>query len=190
MTAYRALFPRGLLKAGEKVLITGIGGGVATLALQFAIAAGAQVYITSGSPEKIRKAKSLGAIQGFSYLENQWALSAKAVAGSFDLIVDGAGGDGVNHLLDLVKPGGRVLFYGATKGNATQIEIRRIFWKQINVMGSTMGSEKDFVEMLSFVNSHGIKPIIDQIYPLSEGESAFRKMDEGIQFGKIILKMS
>jgi zinc-binding alcohol dehydrogenase/oxidoreductase len=189
VTAYRALMTRARVQRGEKVLITGIGGGVALFTFQFALAAGAAVYVTSGSEEKIEKAIAMGAKGAANYQHPGWVESLKASAGSFDVIIDGAGGDGMDALFDLAAPGGRVVFYGATRGNPSNLVVRRIFWKQLNVLGSTMGSPNDFRSMVAFVREHSIRPIVDRIFPLEEGEAAFRWMDDARQFGKIVIRM-
>ncbi|GGB01760.1 zinc-binding dehydrogenase [Puia dinghuensis] len=189
VTAYRASMVRGQVRAGERVLITGIGGGVALFALQFAVAAGAKVYVTSGSDEKLARAKAMGALGGVNYRTPDWAAALRAQAGAFDVIVDGAGGDGMNDLLDLATPGGRLVFYGSTRGNPSSVVLRRIFWKQLNVLGSTMGSPADFAAMVDFVGQHGIRPVVDRVFAMDEGEAAFRYMDEGMQFGKIVIRI-
>jgi NADPH:quinone reductase-like Zn-dependent oxidoreductase len=181
---------RAQLRAGEKVLITGIGGGVALFAFQFAIAAGAQVYVTSGSEDKMASAMSMGAAGAVNYKKEGWVGELRGLAGGFDVTVDGAGGDGVNELFDLALPGGRVVFYGATRGNPANVVLRRIFWKQLNVLGSTMGNPDDFKAMIAFVAQHRIHPIIDKIFPLGDGEAAFRWMDDGNQFGKIVVRVT
>ncbi|HEV2354525.1 MAG TPA: zinc-binding dehydrogenase, partial [Puia sp.] len=187
VTAFRALITRAQLQSGEKILITGIGGGVALFALQFAVAAGAEVVVTSGNPEKLEKAMAMGAIGGANYKEKDWVERLKLLAGAFDVIIDGTAGDGMNELFDLAAPGGRVIFYGATRGNPSQVIVRRIFWKQLNVLGSTMGSPEDFETMMRFVEKHRIKPVVDRVFPPDDGEAAFRWMDEGKQFGKIVI---
>ena len=187
VTAFRALVSRGQLRSGEKVLITGVGGGVALFALQFAVAAGGEVLVTSGSAEKLDKAMAMGAIGGADYKEKDWAERLKSLAGAFDVIIDGAAGDGVNELFDLAAPGGRIVFYGATRGNPSQVVARRIFWKQLNVLGSTMGSPEDFETMIRFVEKYRITPIVDKVFPAQDGEAAFRRMDDGKQFGKIVI---
>ena len=189
VTAFRAVFTRARVQSGEKVLITGIGGGVALFALQYAVAIGARVYVTSGSVEKIDKAIALGAMGGANYKNDSWGKNLQELAGSFDVIIDGAAGDGMDELLNLATPGGRVVFYGATRGNPSALTARRIFWKQLNVLGSTMGSPEDFHAMVSFVRQHAIHPIIDKIFPFAEGEAAFRRMDDAHQFGKIVIRM-
>ena len=189
VTAYRALMTRARVQPGEKVLITGIGGGVALFALQFAVAAGAEVIVTSGSPDKLDKAMALGATGCANYGESGWVDTLKSLAGAFDVIIDGAAGDGMNDLLDLAMPGGRVVIYGATRGNPTQVVARRIFWKQLQVLGSTMGSPADFRSMIDFVAQHSIRPIVDTVFPFEEGEAAMRWMDDARQFGKIVIRV-
>jgi len=189
LTAFRALFKRAKLKEGEKLLITGIGGGVALFALQYAIATKAQVFVTSGDDEKINKAIHLGAMAGANYKKIDWVDQLKKEADAFDVIIDGAAGDGLNDLLDLAKPGGRIVVYGATQGNPSNIIARRIFWKQLNLLGSTMGSPADFNEMIKFINHHKIKPVVDKVFAFNEGEMAMQRMEEGKQFGKIVISV-
>jgi len=189
LTAYRALFTRGQLSQNEKLLITGIGGGVALLGLQFAVAANANAYVTSGDDEKIARAISLGAKGAANYKNEKWVEQLQEKAGSFDIILDGAGGEGVGQLLNIASPGGRIVFYGATRGNPSTVDLRRIFWKQLNVLGSTMGTAADFKSMLDLVNKHKIRPVVDKIFPFAEGENALRRMDDEKQFGKIVIKM-
>ncbi len=187
VTAYRALFTRAQVRTGERVLITGIGGGVALFALQYAVAAGAKVYVSSGSNEKLDRAKAIGAVGGTNYKNPDWVAALRKLAGGFDVVLDGAGGDGFSDLLDLSVPGGRVVLYGATRGNPSNIILRRIFWKQLNVLGSTMGSPEDFAAMVGFVSKHGIRPVVDSIFTPEDGEAAFRLMEEEGQFGKIVI---
>lgn len=189
VTAYRAIITRAQLQPGEKVLITGIGGGVALFALQYAVALGAKVYVSSGSEEKLDKALGMGAVGGVNYRSDSWGRSLQELAGDFDVIVDGAAGDGMDELLNLATPGGRVVFYGATRGNPSSLTARRIFWKQLNVLGSTMGNPEDFRSMVAFVGTHRIQPVIDRVFPFADGEAAFRRMDEAQQFGKIVIKV-
>ena len=187
VTAYRALLTRAQLASGETVLITGIGGGVALFALQFAVAAGARVYVSSGSDEKIDRAMAMGALGGVNYKNPGWTAALKTQG--FDVVIDGAAGEGLNDLLDLMAPGGRLAIYGATRGNLSDVVARRIFWKQLNILGSTMGSPADFAAMVALVDQHKIKPVVDKVYGPVEGAVAFQRMDEGLQFGKIVVKM-
>ncbi|MBS1602753.1 MAG: zinc-binding dehydrogenase [Bacteroidetes bacterium] len=190
VTAWRAIMTRAQLRAGEKVLITGIGGGVALFAFQFALAAGAEVYVTSGSEDKLARAISMGAAGAVNYKKEGWVGDLRGLAGGFDITIDGAGGDGVNDLFDLAFPGSRVVFYGATRGNPSNVVLRRIFWKQLNILGSTMGNPDDFKAMTAFVEKHQIRPIVDKIFPLENGEAAFRWMDAANQFGKIVVRIT
>lgn len=189
VTAFRAVMTRAQLQPGEKVLITGIGGGVALFALQYAVALGANVYVSSGSEEKIDRAKALGASGGVNYRSANWGQDLQAMAGAFDVIVDGAAGDNMDELLNLATPGGRVVLYGATRGNPSNLTARRIFWKQLNVLGSTMGTPEDFRSMVAFVGQHRIRPVVDKVFPFADGEAAFRHMDDAQQFGKIVIKI-
>ncbi len=188
LTAYRALFSRGGLQAGERVLITGVGGGGALFALQYAVAAGAQVFVTSGSDDKLQRATELGATAGVNYKTDDWDKQLKARAGGgFDLTVDSAGGDGFLKLLDLAAPGGRIVFFGATRGNPSGFDMRRVFWKQLSILGTTMGSPEDFAAMIRFVEEKRLVPLAEHVFPLAEGNTALAAMESAEQFGKIVL---
>lgn len=189
LTAYRAVFSRAQLKEGERVLISGVGGGVALFACQLAIAAGAEVYVTSGSPKKIEQAVALGAKGGVSYKEENWHKNLLNLAnGGFDVIVDSAGGDGFKYFLDLANMGGRIVFYGGTQGSF-KVSPQKVFWKQLSLLGSTMGNTKEFGELLDFVTQTKLIPIVDSLWKLEDGPAAFDYMDKGKQFGKIVFKI-
>ena len=162
---------------------------MALFALQFATAIRANAYVTSGKDEKLESARKLGASGGANYSRHNWVDELRQQAGSFDLIIDGAAGNDFNHLLDLTAPGGRLVTYGATRGPVPTLEMRRIFWNQLNILGSSMGSPNDFQSMISFLSRHQIKPVIDQVFAFSEGEQAMRRMDKAEQFGKIVIKI-
>lgn len=184
VTAFRCLFVQGGLRKNDIVWITGIGGGVASMALKMAVAAGARVAVTSGSADKITAAKTYGAEWGFN---NPEAMKSAPIP-PIDLIVDSIGGSVLNPLLHAARPGGRIVIYGATTGLPEQLDVRRIFWKQLTVQGSTMGSPEDFARMIAFVTEHGIRPIIAEVIALAEAHRAFEYMLKSRQFGKIILK--
>ena len=190
LTGYRALFTQGNLQAGQTVLITGIGGGVASLMLLMAVAAGANVLVTSGNEEKIERAKSAGAIGGANYRSDDWAEKISAAAGEngVDLIIDSAGGEGFDNLLNIVNPGGKIVFFGATAGNPPGINLRKIFWKQVTVQGTTMGTQTDFSEMVHFFEKHHIHPLVDGPFDWQDYPEAFRRMASGEQFGKIVVR--
>jgi zinc-binding alcohol dehydrogenase/oxidoreductase len=188
LTAWRALFSRAQLRVGERVLVTGIGAGTALFALQFARAAGAEVWVTSSSAEKLAKAKELGAKGGANYQDAGWADALLKDSGGFDVIVDSASGAGFNHLIDVAKPGGRIVFFGATTGPVPELVTRKVFWKQLSLLGTTMGSPDDFEGMVATVERHGIRPVISEVFPLGKAAEAFALMARGGQFGKIVLR--
>jgi NADPH:quinone reductase-like Zn-dependent oxidoreductase len=190
LTAYRALFKQGKLQSSQTVLITGIGGGVACIALKLAVAAGATVIVTSSSQAKIDKALAMGAAGGLLYTTEGYASQVNKQFGPVHLIVDGAGGDGYGELIDIVNPGGRIVNYGATAGIPSKLELRKVFWKQLHLVGSTMGSPDDFAAMLEMVNRHKIEPVVDEVFALSDGNTAFEKMNVSSQFGKLVLRVS
>lgn len=190
MTAYRALFIKGQAEPGQKVLITGAGGGVALFAVQFAVAAGLEVYVTTGEDFKLKQAIDLGAQGGVNYRTADWPKALGTLAGMFDLIIDSAGGAAFNELVKLAQWGGRIVLYGGTLGALEKISPQLIFWRQLTLCGSTMASDKEFVEMLSFVNQHRIKPVISKVYPLSDGNSALQDMGNNHQFGKLVLEVN
>jgi NADPH:quinone reductase-like Zn-dependent oxidoreductase len=186
VTAFRALVKRARARQTEKVLITGIGGGVALMAMQLAIALGCEVYVTSSSQEKIIKATTLGAKAGWLYTQTGWEKDMLEVTGGIDVIIDGSCGDAIPGLLKCLNPGGRLAFYGATSGTIPPLNPQMLFWKQISILGTTMGSPADFQEMVAFVTLHRIVPVLDQVFALSDFERAFRRMEEGSQAGKIV----
>jgi len=190
LTAYRALFSKARLRAKERVLITGIGGGAALWALQFAVAYQARVYVTSGSEEKINKAKTLGAIAGFNYKDPEWHQKALKESGGFDIVIDSAGGGEFSKFIELALPGGRIVNFGRTAGNITNIATRLLYWKQLSIHGTTMGTRDEFLSMLDFVESRKLRPVIDQVFPLDNIDDAVKRMEQGDQFGKIVLQIS
>ena len=186
LTAYRALFRHGKLDSNNEVLITGIGGGVSQMAFLFASAIGASVSVTSGDQEKLNKMHQMGAVHTFNYRE-EWDRSALANHISFDLIVDSAGGDQLNRLVKLTKPGGTIVFYGATTGLPSKLDLYRMFWNQITLQGSTMGNDEEFKEMISFVDTHQLTPMLDSHRPFENVHEAFDKMSEAQQLGKLVV---
>jgi zinc-binding alcohol dehydrogenase/oxidoreductase len=190
LTAFRATMKRAAAKKGENVLVTGIGGGVALLCMQFAIAAGCNVYVTSGHDTKIEKAISMGAQGGINYKIQNWDKQLKKISGGFDVIIDSSGGDSFSKLIDLANPAARIAMYGATLGPFNSGLPAKIFWKQLDILGSTMGNDEEFKEMLNFVNAHHIVPVVDQVFLLHDANLAMRRMQDGSQFGKIVLEIN
>jgi len=188
LTAYRALVVRGRLRPGETVLIPGIGSGVSTMALILAKHLGARVIITSGSDEKCQKALSMGADFAVNHRAADWDQRVQKWCGRSlpNLAVDGAGGETWAKCIGLLATSGRMVSYGATAGVAT-LDLRRLFWRHIDVLGSTMGSQRDFSEMVALFCAGSLRPLIDQVMPLAHAASAFDRMEHGQHMGKIVL---
>lgn len=190
LTAWRALFSKGKIKTGDKLLIGGIGGGVATFVLKWALHAGIEVYVTSGTQTKIDSAVELGAKGGVLYSDNDWDKKLKKKVGDgFDVIIDSALGPGFAHYVNLANPGARIVFFGGTdSGNLPELDGRKIFWKQLSIIGTKMGSPSEFQAMLSFVEKHQVKPVVDSVWPMAHAEEAMRKLNVSSQLGKIVLR--
>jgi len=190
ITAFRSLFKKAVIKNNENVLITGIGGGVATFAMVFALKAGANVFVTSGHDHKIEKAISYGAKNGVNYRNNEWDKKILNLAGdNINVVIDGAGGVNFQKCVDICSYGARIVCYGATSGSVKEFSIHKVYWKQLKLMGSTMGSQKDFEDMIRFINEHKVKPVIDKTFDLAEVYKAFERMSHSEQFGKIAISL-
>jgi NADPH:quinone reductase-like Zn-dependent oxidoreductase len=184
LTAYRATFTRGELQAGETVLIPGIGGGVQTFVLIFAKAAGARAIVTSSSDEKLQHAHALGADMVLNYADDpDWHKRIKR--GEVDLVVDSSGGDTFARALGVVRPGGRVVIYGGTRGEST-VRLFPIFWNHLDIRGTSMGSPRDFAAMLALFD-RGLKPAVDRVYAMHDAAEAAQRMADAQQFGKIVM---
>lgn len=190
LTAFRALFTKAQLKKTDNVLITGIGGGAALFAMQWAISFGAVVYVTSSSEEKIQKAISLGAKAGVNYTLPGWDLKIKEIAtGGIDVIIDSAVGDGFAKHFTYVNPGARIIFFGATDGDLPALNARIIFWKQLQILGTTMGTSTEFKNMLDFMDNHKVIPLVEEVFKFKDAEKAINLMKNSKQFGKIVIEM-
>jgi zinc-binding alcohol dehydrogenase/oxidoreductase len=187
LTAYRALVTRGQLQEGETVFIPGIGGGVATFLVQMAKTMGANVFVSSGSDEKIEFAKEFGAEGGVNYNSEEWSKELKEMSGSVDLSVDSIGGDTFNALIQLAKPGSRIVVFGSTAGPASKVMTISIALKHLDVFGTAMGNADEFEAMLKFYEEHELKPAINETFPLEEATAAMEYMEEGEGIGKIVL---
>ncbi|KAI8636764.1 hypothetical protein BD408DRAFT_425620 [Parasitella parasitica] len=193
LTAYRALFTKALVRKDEHVLVTGIGGGVALAALQFAVAAGAHVYVTSSSSEKIKKAIELGAKGGVNYKDENFIAGLKKLLGSNQLsaIIDGAGGPLYNVYPRLMKTGGIIANYGQTASpKGVGFSMTHVL-KNIDMRGSTMGSRKEFKDMVQFVDRYKIKPVVSHVWTGLNNKSidqAIATMSNGDQFGKLVIE--
>lgn len=197
LTGWRALVTKGGItgKGGENVLITGIGGGVALQTLQFAVAMGANVFVTSGDQEKIEKAKGMGAKGGVVYKEEGWERKLKALLprerGWLDVVVDGAGGEVVGKTVRLLKAGGVIAQYGMTVSPKMDWLMSAVL-KNVELKGTTMGSKKEFGEMVEFVSRHKIKPVVSRVVRgldnLEGIDGLFEDMKAGKQFGKLVIE--
>lgn len=189
LTAYRAVITQGEITKDDTVLISGIGGGVAQFAFQFALAIGAKVYVTSGSEHKLQAALKMGALGAVNYRNENWQQQLLKLSGGFDCAIDSAGGNQLNTIVRMMKHSGRIISYGATLGKPEELDIHRIFYYQLKLQGSTMGNDEEFKEMIEFVEKHRIYPLIDMVIPIKEAITAFNRMKDGDQFGKIILQI-
>ncbi len=189
LTAYRAVVTRAKVKTGDTALVTGIGGGVAIFAAQIAKQLGARVFVTSGSDDKLARARELGVEGGANYKNADWGKTITAMTGGGpDVVIDSAGGDALETAVKIIKPAGRIAFYGATTGLA-KIDLYRFFFKQLTMMGSTMGSPREFAAFLKLYSEAKLRPVVDQVFPLADAAAAHLRMNEGGQFGKIVLKI-
>lgn len=189
LTAYRALFTRGKLQKGETMVIPGIGGGAATFLLQMGLAAEAEVYVTSSDDSKIEQAVKMGAKGGINYGNKDWGKQLKKLTGGVDISIDTVGGDTFSELVNLAKPGSRIVTFGATAGQVPNLLMPLIFLKQLDILGSTMGTSFEFQQMLDFIDKHSIHPVIDSSFELTDIQEAHAHMEKGNLFGKIILKI-
>jgi NADPH:quinone reductase-like Zn-dependent oxidoreductase len=188
-TAYRMLVTRAGLREGEWVLVWGIGGGVATAALAIAKALGARVLVTSSSDEKLARAAELGADAGVNHATGDVLAEVKRVTGGpgVDVVVEHVGEATWKTSLGAVRPNGRVAVCGATSGPNPPAQLHRVWWKQLNVLGSTMGTRSDFEGAYELVRTGRARPVIDQVFPLSETRAAHERLESGEQLGKVVL---
>lgn len=191
LTAWRMLRSRGRVSAGEDVFIHGIGGGVSLASLQIAKLAGCRVFVSSSSDEKLERARELGADFSYNYqaLDVVQEVLRETGKRGVDLVVDNVGASTWLQSLKLVRKGGRVVTCGATTGANPETEIRLIFWKQIEIIGSTMSSRGEFQQVVSLLGSGKLQPIIDRTFPLQEGKAALEYLQAEHQFGKVVLEM-
>ncbi|KAF8163758.1 hypothetical protein B0H34DRAFT_837831 [Crassisporium funariophilum] len=194
VTAWRAVSVNAQVQQGQNVLITGIGGGVALIAMQLCLAKGANVYVTSGSPEKIQKAIELGAKGGASYKDKNWpsqigVLLKKNHSQMLDVMIDSGGGDIMGQAGKLLKQGGRVVCYGMTASPEITFTMRQVLANQ-QLLGSTMGSHQDLKDATDFIAKHRIVPIVSHVLDgLESAEQGFDLLKRGEQFGKVVIKL-
>lgn len=189
-TAYRMLVTKASLREGEWVLVWGIGSGVSTATLAIAKALGARVIVTSSSAEKLARARDLGADVTLDHGADDVVTSVKEVSGGgADIVIDHVGEATWKRSLDAARPGGRVCVCGATTGPNPPANLHRIWWKQLTVYGSTMGSREDFEAVYDLVASGRVQPVVDTVFPLTEAAAAHERLEAGDQLGKIVLRI-
>ena len=189
LTSWRAVVTHAELQSGQTMLVTGAGGGVATFAILWGVNVGADVYVSSGSAEKIEAATSIGAAGGVNYHDDDCYKQLKKSSGGFDVVIDSAGGDAMNDMLDTLKPAGRYVFFGATLGPPSRgLQMAKMFFKQARIQGTTMGSPREFAAMINFVTEKKIEPVVDCVLPLESAQEAFKLIENFGQTGKIVLK--
>jgi NADPH:quinone reductase-like Zn-dependent oxidoreductase len=189
VTAWRALMVRGGLKAGERVLITGASGGVSTLAIQMARVAGAKVFAVTSGAENVERAKELGADFVYDRDQADWGREVFRDSGKsgVDLVLDSVGQAIWPSCLRALAVGGRLVTFGATTGAAGDTEIRMVFWKQLSILGSTMGDPSDYRKAMDLVFRGEVEPVIHAVLPLEEARTAHEMLEAGEVFGKVVL---
>lgn len=189
-TAWRALIGQARLRPGERVLILGAGGGVATAAIQIARLAGAYVYAVTSSAEKEQRARELGADETINYKETDFSKEVwrRTDKRGVDVVLENVGPATWKGSLRALAPGGRLVTYGATTGRMAETDLNLLFWKQASLIGSTMASYAEFAEVMRLVFGGRLHPVVDRVLPLAEGREAQSILEAGEQFGKIVLE--
>jgi NADPH:quinone reductase-like Zn-dependent oxidoreductase len=189
MTAWRMVVTQGQLRAGQDVLILGVGGGVSSTAVQIARLCGARVIVTSSSDAKLERARALGADIGINYAREDWAKAVFEKTGrrGVDLVIENVGVQTWKQSIRSVAKGGRLVTCGATTGPIGETDIRIVFWNQISIIGSTMANRKEFHDVMRLFFGGRLRAIVDEVVPLADGAAAQRRLGEGQQFGKIVL---
>jgi zinc-binding alcohol dehydrogenase/oxidoreductase len=189
-TAYRMLVTRAQLRADEWILVWGVGGGIGTAALTIAKALGARVVATSSSDAKLERARALGADVVVNHAGGDVAAAVKeATDGGVDVVVEHVGEATWKTSLALVRAGGRVVVCGATSGANPPAQLHRVWWKQLTICGSTMGTREDFAAAFELVRAGRARPVVDEVFPLAEARAAHERLEAGEQFGKIVLRI-
>ncbi|MFQ5950653.1 MAG: zinc-binding dehydrogenase [Candidatus Geothermarchaeales archaeon] len=192
MTAWRMLVTRAKVRAGEDVLILGAGGGVASAAIQIAKLLGARVFVTSSTDEKLRKAEELGADAFINHSDTEfdrevWALTGKR---GVDVVVDSVGSATWERSIRSLSRGGRLVTCGAHTGSRATTDLRYLYWRQLQIVGSTMATLGELKQVLEEVWKGRLRPVVDRVLPLEQAREAQRAMMKGEQFGKIVLEVS
>lgn len=188
LTAYRALFPLGQLRRGQRSVILGVGGGVSLAAIQLARHVGAHVAVTSSSPEKLQRARELGADVAVDYRDAGWARQLREETGGADLVLDSVGSTWADSV-DVLAPGGRLVACGGTGSTEVTLDVRAVYLAQKQILGTKLGSPADFRALLALVDEGAMRPIVDSVRPLAEAQAAHERLEAGEQFGKLVLSV-
>ncbi len=188
-TAYRLVVTKGGVKPGDTVVVLGAGSGLSTACIQLAALAGARVIATSSTDEKLAKAKALGATDVINYKTEDWSkrvweLTRRRGA---DLVVDSVGKETINASVRAVRKGGTITIPGGTTGQTVDLDLRYVFWKQVRLLGSTMGNSQDFRRSMDLVAQGKLKPVVGGVYPHERARDAFELLERGGQFGKLVV---
>ncbi len=190
LTAYRMLVTRARLEAGEWVLVWGIGGGVATAAFELAKALGARTVVTSSSDAKLQRARELGADATVNHeTDDVVSLVREVTESGAHVVVDDVGEATWKRTLEAARPEGRIVVCGATTGPNPPSALHRVWWKQLSILGSSMGTPDDFRGAYDLIASGRARPIVDRTFPLAEARAAHERLEAGEQLGKIVLTM-
>jgi zinc-binding alcohol dehydrogenase/oxidoreductase len=189
VTTHRALFARGRLRAGESMLVIGAGGGIATMAIALAVAVGASISVTSSATSTIERAVAEGARGGVLHTDSDWPEQARAMSphnAGFDLILDPVGR--WTESVRALRPGGRLVVLGANAAQVAPMDIRSFYFGQFDLLGTTMGSSRDFSALLSTMDRYQVRPpVIDREFPLDRAAEAHEYLEEARSFGKCVL---
>jgi NADPH:quinone reductase-like Zn-dependent oxidoreductase len=190
VTAYRMLVSRARLQPGEWVLVWGVGGGVASAAVALAKALGANVVATSSSDEKLARASEFGADATVNHATGDVvAVVREVTGGGAHVVVDDVGEATWKRTLDAARPEGRVVVCGATTGPNPPAALHRVWWKQLSILGSTMGTPEDFRGVCDLIDAGKVHPLVDSVFPLAEAAQAHERLEAGLQLGKIVLRI-
>ncbi|MBI3455989.1 MAG: zinc-binding dehydrogenase [Candidatus Rokubacteria bacterium] len=189
MTAWRMLVTQAALRPAEDLLILGVGGGVSSAAVQIGKLCGARVFVTSGSDEKLRRAKALGADAGVNYTQADWGKAVREWTGKrgADVVLDNVGAATWASSIRLLANGGRLVTCGATTGPIGETDIRIVFWRQLRIIGSTMANRKEFRDVMGQLFAGRLKAVVDRTFPLTEAAAALTRLQQGQQFGKLVV---
>ncbi|HEY7636371.1 MAG TPA: zinc-binding dehydrogenase [Gemmatimonadales bacterium] len=192
LTAWRMLATRARLRSGETVLIWGSGGGVSQAALQISVLMGARAIVTGGSPAKLGAARRLGAAETLVHSESDVVSEVRRMTDGrgADVVVDSVGERTWTNSLRALRRGGRLVICGATTGPSASFDLRRLFWHQWSILGSTMGNRREYAEIVRLAHQGKLVPVVDRVVPLDEGPAAFARMQRGEQSGKLVIEVS